>query len=72
MAVIRDGRERALECDQCGEQTDPMPEDEFDQMVKTAKADGWLVVLQPDGWSHTCPSCQASSRLAAARAKFGR
>lgn len=72
MAVIHDGKERALECDTCGDTTDPMPEDEFKQMVKTAKGDGWLIVLQPDGFEHTCPACRMSSRLDAARSKFGR
>ena len=71
VAVVRDGKERALECDQCGEQTDPMPEDEFQRLVSIAKTDGWDVKLQPDGWAHTCPSCRADDRLASARAKFG-
>lgn len=71
MTIIADGRERAIECDECPEMTDPFDKSDFDLMVQTAKNDGWLIRFADGEWSHTCPSCKAGDRLAAARAKFG-
>ncbi len=71
MSIIKNGRERAIECDECPETTDEFDKDDFAQMVATAKADGWQIEPTGDGYSHRCPDCRVGDRLAAARAKFG-
>lgn len=71
MTIIKDGRERAIECDECPTTTDPFDRDDFQQMVDTAKADGWLIKQEGGEWTHKCPDCKGGDRLAAARAKFG-
>ncbi len=71
MTILKDGRERAIECDECPATTDPFDKDDFNQMVETAKKDGWSIKLVGGEWSHRCPDCKGGDRLAAARAKFG-
>jgi hypothetical protein len=70
MSILSDGRERAIECDQCPETTQPMDRDDFETLISTAKNDGWLIRLENGEYVHTCSGCRAGSRLAAAQAKF--
>ena len=70
MTIIKDGSERAIECDRCPETTDPMDKDDFRQMVAIAIADGWKIELVNGEYSHLCPGCKSDSRLAAAQRMF--
>lgn len=57
--IIQDGRERALECEDCPEQTDPFDKDDFKLMIETARKDGWRIVMIMGEWKHYCPDCFA-------------
>lgn len=61
-----------LTCDECATETTTY--DDFDQMVKDAKADGWQISRNRfSQWEHHCPSCnQENDRLAAAKRLFGK
>lgn len=73
MSLIKDRLDTvALECDECPETTDEYAWDEFNQMIRDAKADGWSIKPARDGWSHTCPACYGESRLDRARRMFAR
>ena len=73
MTVLQDGRERMLECEACPATTDPFDRDDFEQMIRTARDDGWLIKTDAKGvWTHTCPDCKSGDRLARAQALFSR
>lgn len=73
MSLIKDRLDTvALECDECNETTEEYGWDEFNQMVRDAKADGWLIRPGREGWTHICPACQGESRLDRARRMFSR
>lgn len=70
MAVLTDGRERALECDECPETTTPMDKNDFEVMVASVKSDGWEIRFNGTEYTHKCPGCRSSDRLAAAQRLF--
>jgi Fe2+ or Zn2+ uptake regulation protein len=70
MSIIKDGRERQLECDGCPATTDPFDHEDFQLMIDTAKRDGWQITSQNGEWSHICPDCKSTAKLDRARALF--
>ena len=72
MTVLRDGRTRQLECEQCPATTDTYDADDFQIMVEAAKDAGWTIKLEGSGeYTHTCPDCRGESALDRARRMFG-
>lgn len=71
MTLLRDGKNRQIECDECSATTEAYDADDFQIMVESAKDGGWRITQDAVGdYSHTCPACRHGGRLARARAKF--
>jgi hypothetical protein len=71
--IQRYGTERALACDQCGDETDRYDEADFLTMVNASKDAGWTIEQDGRGeYAHSCPSCGPGSRLERAKRMFGR
>lgn len=65
------GDQVQLVCDQCGEETVPYHEDDFQELVEAAKKDKWKIHRPEGEWKHLCPDCSDGSALDRARRKFG-
>lgn len=71
MTTMYDGGDVFLECEECTETTECYRRDDFDTMVREAKAAGWSVYLNGGRWEHKCPGCKGGDRLARAQRLFG-
>lgn len=71
MTVHKEAGESFLECEDCTTTTDLYDEEQFEAMIRDAKAAGWLIKLEHGEWVHRCPDHKHGDRLAAARSKFG-
>lgn len=61
-----------LVCDKCGDNRPPYDDDEFNEMIASAKGEGWSITRQDGHWTHECGDCvREESALSAARRKFG-
>lgn len=72
--IIKAGRERTLQCDDCESLYDVFDQSQFEAMVAAAKAEGWSVIACGLDFRHYCPDCRPSTpgaRLAKARRMFG-
>lgn len=71
--IERQGKQRTLMCDVCGETFDQVDQSAFSQMVASAKEQGWSVKPDSEGtYTHSCPKCLRTSGLEHARCLFGK
>lgn len=76
MTVHYDGNTTFLECEECPETTDCYEREAgFDEMIREALGAGWTISRAPinegGGYTHYCPSCKGTDRLARAQKLFG-
>lgn len=71
MTILKDGRDRQLECEECAETTEVYDKDDFDLMIADAKRAGWTIRLSGSSYTHTCSGCSRGSKLARQRALLG-
>lgn len=58
MSIERDGKQRQIACDHCGNSLDLFDEAEFEEMIADAKEKGWRIRNEDPGWTHMCPAHQ--------------
>lgn len=56
MSIERDGKQRMISCDHCGNTLELFEEDEFNEMIADAKEKGWRIRCEDPGWTHICPA----------------
>ena len=70
--INRDHGQMQLACDDCGAETTVYDEEQFNEMISSAKDDGWKISCPQGRWEHHCKDCShEGGALAAARRKFG-
>ncbi len=53
-----------LVCDDCGDELgDEFDNDDFSEMLASAKKEGWRVVREEREWKHYCPDCDPNLGL---------
>jgi hypothetical protein len=58
MTLLKDGRNRQIQCDFCSETTEVYDTDDFDMMLGVAKDEGWEISIHGTRWVHKCPDCR--------------
>jgi Fe2+ or Zn2+ uptake regulation protein len=67
--IDRQGSERTLACDGCGDVFDTVHRDDFESMIAEAREVAWTIAAISGKFTHQCPDCRPS-RLEAARRMF--
>jgi hypothetical protein len=58
MTLLKDGRDRQIQCDYCTTTTEVYDTDDFDMMLGVAKDEGWEISIHGTTWTHKCPACR--------------
>lgn len=70
MTILKDGRDRQIECEECSETTSVYDSEDFEQMVGNAKDAGWAITREDGRYTHKCPDCAGVSSLTRQQALF--
>lgn len=57
MSIERADRQIIVECDSCPEQFKGEIDEEFRDVMASAKREGWHVAKVANEWLHGCPRC---------------